>query len=98
MAGSLHRERFHAITSMHTFIISNTQEFESGCEVLRLDFVDGTALLDYVEQPYVRTRWTRRYPADEAFDAVLHLAYLKRWFVEYGMEGGISAVRGSAGA
>lgn len=72
---------------MHTFILSNTQEFDSGCEVLRLNFVDGTALLEYVEQPGVSTRWMRRIPADEAFDGVVRLAHLKRWFVEYDPEG-----------
>jgi len=88
MACPPYRDRFHAITSMHTFIISNTQAFDSGCEVLRLDFIDGTALFEYVEQPGVRTRWMRRAPADEAFDAVVRLAHIKRWFVEYGMESG----------
>lgn len=83
MAASPERSRIHAITSMHTFILSNTPEFDSGCEVLRLDFEDGEARLEYVEQPGVRSRWKRRCPADQAFDAVLRLSRAKRWFVEY---------------
>jgi hypothetical protein len=84
VAGSAYRERIFAITSMHTFILANTAEFDSGAEVLRLDFEDGEAVMEYVEQPGVTARWTRRYPADQAFDAVVRLARRKRWFIEYG--------------
>ena len=89
MVASAYRERIYATTSMQTFIMSNTPEFDTGAEVLRMDFVDGEAVMEYVEQPGVTTRWRRRYPADQAFDAVVRLAHRKGWFIEY---------RGSAGA
>jgi hypothetical protein len=83
MAASAYCERIFATTSMQTFILSNTPEFDTGAEVLRMNFEDGEAVMEYVEQPGVTSRWRRRYPADEAFDAVVRLAHRKGWFIEY---------------
>jgi hypothetical protein len=79
---SPYRDRFHAITSMHTLRVASTPEFDSGGEVLLVgfDIHRGEFAFEYIEQPYVDTRWRKRCPPEEGFSALLHFARLKRWF------------------
>lgn len=91
---SPHRDRLHAITSMHTLIVSNTPEFDMGSEVLRVDLdMEGGLLFEYVEQPYAERRWRKRVAPHEALGALEHLARMKGWFIEY-----LGAGNDSAGA
>jgi hypothetical protein len=83
------RDRLHAITSMHTLIVSNTPEFDAGSEVLRIDVdMKGGLLFEYVERPYAERRWRKRVAPREALGALEHLVHMKGWFIEYGDEAG----------
>ena len=76
----------HAITSMHTLVLSNTPGFDLNWEVLRIDWdpaID-SFLFEFVEQPLVATRWRKRVPRAEGYAALGRLVRRKGWFVEYG--------------
>ena len=76
----------HAVTSMHTLVISNTDPFHWGFENLRIDWdpFTGQFCFALVEEPFVRTHWHKKVPRDEAFAALERFVRRKRWFVEYG--------------
>lgn len=76
----------HAITSMHTLLLSNTPRFDLDFEVLRIDWDPATDsfLFEFVEEPFVRTRWRKQVPRADGFAALERFLRRKRWFVEYG--------------
>lgn len=84
IAASPEGERIWAITSMHTLLVSNTPEFETAAEVLRIDYDPraGEFAFEYVEQPNVGTRWRRRCPPAEAFSTLQRFIHLKGWMRE----------------
>lgn len=95
---SPHRGRLHAITSMHTLIVSNTPEFDMFSEVLRVDLdMKGGLAFEYVEQPDAERRWRKRVAPDEALGALEHLVRMKGWFIEYEGVDGTPASDGTAG-
>lgn len=86
VARSRHAERLFAITSMHTLLVAGHSPFTTGCEVLRIDYdpYRGDFGFEYVEQPYVQTRWRKRCAPADAFGALEHLARMKGWLAPGG--------------
>ena len=95
---SPHRDRLHAITSMHTLIVSNTPEFDMSSEVLRVDLdMNGGLIFEYVERPDAERRWRKRVAPHEALGALEHLVRIKGWFIEYDGQDGIPSPSVTAG-
>jgi uncharacterized glyoxalase superfamily protein PhnB len=86
IAESPYSTGLHAITSMHTLLVSNTPGFDFDFECLRIDWdpdID-SFLLEFVEEPFVRKRWRKRVPRADGFAALERFVRRKGWFVEYG--------------
>ncbi|MDX8534915.1 hypothetical protein RFM41_27555 [Mesorhizobium sp. VK25A] len=70
--------RFHALTSMHTLVVSVNNPIELDRENLRMDyhFADREWEFDYRSKPFKPAEFTRRYPASsgiEKFDAFVKM-------------------------
>ena len=95
VASSRYAEALFPLTSMHTLIISQTPEFESNREVLRVDFdcERQRFRFEYRERPFAsfaesnleRPRpayeaWTKECDAAAGFGAFERFLALKKWF------------------
>lgn len=70
--------RFHALTSMHTLIVSVNNPIELGRENLRVDYLqnDGSWEFNYFSKPFNTVEFSRRYPAPlgiEKFDSFVQM-------------------------
>lgn len=85
IVASPYRDGLYAITSMHTLIVANTSKFEWSFDVLRIDWEpkQDSFYFEFVEEPFVATRWKRKVARSEGYAALERFVKHKRWFVEY---------------
>jgi hypothetical protein len=81
IAASSYGQKIYGTTSLLTLYISQHQEFELDCNMLRVDFSKGLFTFTYKESPFSRKDWQKECERNEGFRTFEHVMHCLRWFL-----------------
>jgi hypothetical protein len=88
IADSIYASGLYPTTSMHSLLLTQTESFEFGHQVLQIELNDtGTRFsFKYLERSFVRPRFVKESSVEEAFGTLEHFLRLNKWFLKSPMK------------